>query len=133
MFYRKHSRVSLDCGTIQITKQSHKQECDIYSILKQYQKTGIINHITNLQPEFTDLPSNLDYQSSLNTILAAQSTFDALPAKVRDHFHNDPARFLGAFSDPSQEAALREYGFLNPSPPAPEPPSSAPTSGAPGA
>lgn len=122
-FYRPHPRVTFDCGDEMITKQSHKDECDIHNILKQYQRTGIITHIQSRQPLFTDLPSNLDYQTSMNTLIQAQETFAALPAIVRESFSNDPARFLAAFSDPSQHDRLRDLGLLKPkaSPGSPEP------------
>lgn len=121
MFYRSHKPVSLDCGDQLITKQSHKKECDIYNILNQFQKTGIFTHINNQQPLYTDLPSDIDYQQSLNLTISANSTFATLPASVRDHFHNDPQRFLAAFHDPAQTEYLRESGFLTPKPPAPDP------------
>jgi phage internal scaffolding protein len=114
MFYRKHNRVTLDCGTEQITKQSHKAECDIHNILKQYQRTGIITHVQNARPTYTDLPSDMDYQNALNTMIAAEAAFNDLPARVRAKWDNDPAAFLAAFSDPQQEATLREYGLLKP-------------------
>lgn len=113
MFFRPHPRLVKDCGEELITKQSHKAECDIHNILRQYQRTGIINHINSQTPIYTDLPDELDYQTSLNTILQAQDAFATLPSKVRDHFNNDPALFLAAFADPSQEAQLREWGLLN--------------------
>lgn len=131
MFYRKHKRVTLDCGDEMITKQAHKDECDIHKILKQYQRTGIITHVQNARPTYADLPSNLDFQQALNTVLEAESAFGALPAKVRAHFNNDPAAFLAAFYDPKQEATLREFGFLNPAPePAPTAPTAPPTEAA---
>jgi phage internal scaffolding protein len=114
MFYIPHSRVTFDCGDKLITKQSHKAECDIHNILKQYQRTGIITHVAKARPTFTDLPDNIDYQTAMNTIIEAQDAFALLPAKVRDHFGNDPARFLGAFSDPKQADTLREFGLLKP-------------------
>lgn len=114
MFYRKHNRVTLDCGTEQITKQSHKAECDIHNILKQYQRTGIITHVQNARPTYTDLPSDMDYQNALNTMIAAEAAFNDLPARVRANWNNDPAAFLAAFSDPDQEAKLRDYGLLKP-------------------
>lgn len=116
MFYRNHNRVSFSCGEELITKQSHKQECDIYNILKQYQKTGIINHINTNKPEYIQLPSDIDYQTSLNLLNQADQAFSSLPAKIRDHFSNDPASFLSAFSDPAQVSYLRELGLLNPEP-----------------
>lgn len=122
-FYRPHPRVQLDCGDVQMTKQSHKDECDIHNILRQYQRTGIIQHIQSRQPLFTDLPDHLDYQTSMHQLMEAQEAFAALPATVRDHFANDPARFLAAFQDASQADKLREFGLLNPKPtPAPSSP-----------
>lgn len=119
MFYREHPRITLDCGTISLTKQSHKQECDINHILKQYQKTGIITHVQSARPSYTDLPSELDFQSALNTLMEADKAFHALPAPVRAHFDNDPARFLAAFDDPKQHDKLRDFGLLKPTLPTP--------------
>lgn len=113
-FYRPHLRVQLDCGTELITKQSHKDECDIHNILRQYQRTGIIQHINSQSPLFTDLPSNIDYQDAMNTLIQAQETFAALPSSVRDSFKNDPGVFLAAFTDPAQHDKLRELGLLRP-------------------
>lgn len=114
MFYRKHDRVTIDCGKELITKQAHKAECDIHNILKQYQRTGIITHVSNARPFYADLPDSMDYQESLHIIMQAEQAFAALPASVRDHFRNDPQLFLAAFTDPAQEGYLRENGFLKP-------------------
>lgn len=116
MFYRKHARVTLDCGDILITKQSHKAECDIYTILKNYQKTGVITHVQSARPTYTDLPSDLDLQSSLNTISIAEQAFSNLPSRVRDHFSNDPLQFLAAFHDKDQRATLEAFGLLRATP-----------------
>lgn len=102
----------LDCGSEEITKQSFKDECDIHIILSQYQKTGIINHITPNQPLYLDLPDQLDYQASLNIILEAQSAFETLPSGVRDRYGNNPERFLEALNDPSQREYLEEIGVF---------------------
>lgn len=117
MFYRKHERVSFDSGDVQMTKQSHKAECDIHTILKQYQRTGIITHVAAARPRFEDLPDAGDFQDALETLRIAEDAFAALPSKVRAHFDNDPERFLAAFSDRAQEAQLREFGLLRPLPP----------------
>lgn len=124
MFYRPHPRLITPVGEISMTKQSHKQECDINNILSQYKKTGLIHHITSLQPTFTDLPDEIDYQHAQNTLLQAQEAFAALPSSVRDRFGNDPALFLGAFQDETQAEYLREMGLLKPlkpAEPAPDP------------
>lgn len=126
MFYRPHARVTLDCGEDLITKQSHKDECDIHNILRQYQRTGMITHIQARQGQFLDLPSDIDFQTSLQLIKQAEDAFAALPAKVRDRFHNDPERFLSAFYDPQLREELREMGLLRNAPPdTPAPPQGA--------
>lgn len=106
----------LDCGTEMVTKQNHKDECDIHKILNQYQRTGIINHISPHQPQYLDLPDELDYQSSLNLILEAQAAFATLPAEIRDKYGNDPAKFLAALNDPKQREFLEEIGVFEKKP-----------------
>jgi len=113
-FYRPHKRFFTPQDDTLVTKQAFKAECDINNILKQYQKTGLITHIANSRPTYTDLPSDMDYQQSMNTMLRAEEAFAALPSTVRDRYGNDPLRFLGAFGDPSQLAYLREMGLLRP-------------------
>lgn len=113
MFARvNRRRVSLDCGDEAVTKQSHKAECDINNILRQYQRTGILTHVQNARPTYGDLPSDVDFQQAMNTILEAESAFLALPSKVRAHFDNDPERFLASFYDPAQAEDLRRFGLL---------------------
>lgn len=98
------------------TKQSHADECDIYNILKQYQRTGIVTHIAAQAPRYEDLPEVGDYQESLNHIMRAEAAFDALPASVRDSFDNSSAAFLAAFADDKQHDKLRDLGLLQPKP-----------------
>ncbi|AXH74644.1 MAG: internal scaffolding protein [Microviridae sp.] len=111
-FYIPHSPVTLDCGDEQITKQSFKAECDINNILRQYTKTGVINHVQSSRPTYQDLPDAIDYQESMNTLLAADAAFAGLPASVRSRFGNDPGEFLAALSDPEQTAYLTEVGVF---------------------
>lgn len=113
-------RVQTDPGSVSMTKQSFKKECDINNILSQFQKTGIITHISKNanNGEYIDLPTDLDFQNSINIVLAAQESFATLPSIVRDHFKNDPGLFLAAFQDPAQRERLQEWGILK-KPPVP--------------
>lgn len=118
-FYTPHDRVTINTGDQLITKQSMAFECDINNILKQFSKTGIINHINSNQAQYLDLPDNLDFQSSLAIIQQADDAFASLPSKVREHYKNDPARFLGALTDPAERDLLTEYGILKRPPASP--------------
>lgn len=127
MFYRPHSRVTLDCGDIMMTKQAHKAECDIHNILRQYQRTGIVSHVQAARPTYEDLPDAMDYQAAIDLQLQAEAAFALLPSAVRDAYHNNAGVFLAALSDPAQEQQLRDFGVLKPKPPAAAP---APTANA---
>lgn len=113
MFYRAGARkVQHPGGGELITKQSHKDECDIHNIMRQYQRTGIITHIARQGARYEDLPDFADYQEGLNTAIRAEEAFASLPSKVRDHYGNDPGRFLAAFSDDRERSFLEEFGLL---------------------
>lgn len=123
-FCPTRKRITVDCGSEQITKQSHKDECDIHKILNQFKKTGIIQHITSNQSMYVDLPNSQDYQQSLNIILEAQDAFASLPSSVRDAYGNNPENFLRAIGDPDQRETLENLGVFNKKPassPAPAP------------
>lgn len=94
-------------------KQSMKDECDINNILRQYQKTGVIEHVRQNQGQYVDLPETPDYQEAMNIVIAAGEAFDGLPGSVRQRFDNNAEAFL-TFMDneenfeESVELGLRE-------------------------
>jgi len=93
-----------------MTKQSEMEACDIHSILKSFSQQGFEALVRERAAlgQYADVPDELDYQQSLNTVIAAQAAFDALPSQVRERFHNDPARFLEFLGNPeNQEEAIR--------------------------
>lgn len=81
------------------TQQQYKDECDVNNIMKRYQQTGEIHHLNRSQGVYADLSEIKDYQSMLNTVLAAQETFEALPANVRARFENNPAKLIEFVQD----------------------------------
>lgn len=138
-FYRPHARVQEDGGIVNhvtgevsyppsMTKQEFVAECDINNIIKAYTQTGQINHISAkaAQGTFEDLPDPIDLQESLAIVQHAEAAFMALPAKVRDRFHNEPGEFLEFMGDPRNEQEARDLGLLNPLPPAPPSPTPPP-------
>lgn len=131
-FFVPHARVTMpeyDVRTGEIppsmTKQDAVAECDINNIIKSFSKTGQIAHISSkaAQGAYLDLPDPVDYQDALHIAAAAEASFLTLPAKVRDRFANDPARFLDFMADPSNAQEARTLGLLNPATPVPDAPS----------
>lgn len=102
------------------TKQDFKAQCDINNIIKSFTATGQINHVSAkaAQGAFMDLPDDLDFQSALNIVIAGENAFMALPAKLRDRFHNDPVEFLEFVTNPANADELVKLGIRNAPPPA---------------
>jgi len=107
------------------TKQSFVAECDINNILKQYSRTGMLNHVSAkaAQGAYRDLPDEVDFQASMNIVLQGQSAFASLPSKLRNRFNNDPAEFLEFMSNPENQAEAEKLGLTSPkeAPPSPSP------------
>lgn len=113
------------------TKQSFLEQCDINTILKQYQRTGMLNHVNARASEgaYTDLPDEVDFQEALHTVQRAEDSFATLPSKLRARFNNDPGEFMAFMSDPQNAAEAVELGLATKiSPPVEAPPPEAPPS-----
>lgn len=111
MFYIPHNRVYTPNTGPSLTKQSFKDECDVNNILRKYQKTGLITHSNPRSGTFDDLPSDIDFQQSMNTIIAAESAFTSLPSSLRRRFNNSPEEFLSFVYDPANTNELIELGL----------------------
>lgn len=72
-----------------------------------------------------DLPDAYEFQDSLHLIKQAEMAFMALPAKVRERFHNEPAEFLAFMGDEKNGDEMIKLGLRQPAPtpmePAPQP------------
>lgn len=131
--------VTVDCGPEfgEGAKQSFKDECDINTILLGYARTGQLEHLNPAVPTFADLPDQIDFQEALAIVEQSDQAFGFLPSQLRDHYQNNPAKFLEALHDPSEKDRLTEWGIFRPAvgsarPDAAAPaPSVPPTEGAP--
>lgn len=126
-FYRPHKPVRHYFTQPSLTKQEFIDECDINNIIKQYSSTGMLMHVSAKAASgmYADLPSNVDFQSAIDTVRQGEAAFASLPARIRDRFANDPAAFLTFVADPANLPEMRELGIAVPLPP--EPPKSSPT------
>lgn len=118
--YRPRERQSISFPTGTRVKQSFADDCDINKILAKYKTTGVIDHVTN-NGQYVDCPTGLDFHDAQNLIIAAQQTFDELPAHVRKEFGNNPAQFLSFVENPENVERMRELGLTDPPEVVPEP------------
>jgi len=87
-------------------------ECDINSIMKKYEKTGVLEHRNNYEGaygDFSDGPQ--DYHESMNAVLVADEMFSSLPAKIRRRFHNDPGSFIEFATNPENQKEMIALGL----------------------
>lgn len=96
--YKDHKKVSLTFTKPSKTDGSQKKECDINNIIKKYNKTGVLSHVSNAIPVFGDVSSFGDYQACIEHIQNAERLFSELPSRVRARFQNDPSQFLDFMS-----------------------------------
>lgn len=96
-----------------LAQQHTKDAVDINQIMARYIKTGVLDHVTKYQPQYTDNTMQ-DYQQSQNIIIKADLMFSELPSQVRKNFGNDPAAFLDFVSDESNHDKLAEMGLTQP-------------------
>lgn len=75
------------------TVQSDAMETDINVIVARFGLTGMLpqNVRPPIEADFIDV---VDFRDAMNAIRAAQESFAAMPANVRERFQNDPARFV---------------------------------------
>lgn len=97
-----------------MTNQSDANETNINLIVAKYLKTGMIPQVSKLQPLYGDFTQIGSYTDALETIRAAQDAFMEVPAKIREQFGNDPARFIEYVHDPKNIDQLRAWGLANP-------------------
>lgn len=107
-----------DPGQVQ---QHLADETDINNIMRKYQKTGELRHVTSMAGEYGDFSNAPDYKTAMEQIIAADNLFMELPAAVRDRFGNDPANFIEFATDEKNIEELRKMGLAPEAPRPPEP------------
>lgn len=77
-----------------LTRQSHKDECDVNRIVRRYYDTGNHFDLASFSEEILQLPEGLTYHEALNMKIAADEAFMGLPSEMREAHNNDPGQLL---------------------------------------
>lgn len=99
-----------------MTQQSDQADSDINIIMERYGATGQLPQV-NVEPLYGDFTEVGDYRTAVERITAAREAFDAIPAKVRAEFGNDPQAFIAFASDPNNGEQMQKWGLTTPKPP----------------
>lgn len=111
--YSKRVRVTHSTEGPSLAKQAYRDECDVNNILRKYQQTGTLPE-PGADGRYGDFSGIVDYQDALNAVIEAESMFEALPARVRDRFANDPAQLLSFVNDVKNRDEAIALGLIEP-------------------
>ena len=95
-----------------MTEQHHTKHCDINNIIKRFKRDGVIEHVDQREPQYTDVSSCPDYHGALEIVRATEEMFSSLPAELRDKFRNDAGVYLEWINDPANAEEAIEMGLL---------------------
>lgn len=110
--YGDRTSYPLNCPEKGRTHQSFKEECDINVVVAMHQRTGSLQHVNVGTPTYGDYSEVGSYQEALDTVIAAQDAFMALPAKVRTRMGNNPAVLLEFLANPDNKAEAQKLGLV---------------------
>jgi phage internal scaffolding protein len=113
--YGDRIKVPYICEGESLTQQHFQDECDIKTIIKKHDRTGLISHIQRGVAHYGDYSEVNEYREALDIINNADASFAGLPAQVRKYFNNDAGEFFEFATDPANADKMVELG-LAPSP-----------------
>jgi len=93
------------------TDQSQLAQTDVNNIMAKYKKTGQITHLAKVQGHFADLSQIQDLHTSMNQVVMAQQTFDALPSELRLRFQNSPLEMVNFLNNPNNDQEAIKLGL----------------------
>lgn len=109
---KRPGRFDEEGNIIYFTEQAHKEQCDVNEIIRRYDKTGLITHVSKFEAQFGDLDGT-DFKQAQDLVINAKRQFDELPSKIRNRFENDPGQLLAFMADPENRNEAIELGLIN--------------------
>ena len=94
---------------------------DINYIVAKFQQTGMLNHVSPLQPKYGDFSQAISLKHAMDTVNDAWADFDSLPHDVIRACGADPTRMLEMLATQEGCEKLKAAGLPLELPPA-EPP-----------
>lgn len=98
------------------TKASFKDEADINSIMRRYNRTGILidpTLVRTRQPMYGDFSTSAGFRELQNQLASIRQTFEALPSDLRARLGNDPANLADYLADPENHEEAASLGLIS--------------------
>jgi phage internal scaffolding protein len=107
-------RPTVVCPKDSYVQQSFKEECDINTIMKKWQKTGLDAFADRLNSgQYVNALNAIDYHTAVQAVIEADNMFMDMPSSVRSFFDNDPAKFIEFAEDPKNLPKMVELGLAH--------------------
>jgi len=110
--YASRNRVSTPIVGESLTKQAHRDDCDVNNIVRRWQQTEVDPRDPKRQGQYLDVSSIPDYADSVLRLNAAYDIFGSLDAKTRKSFNNSLGEFINYANDPNNVDSLVKMGVL---------------------
>lgn len=107
----ERNRVQTQVVGESLTQQQFKEETDIKTIIKKYDRTGILSHVQKGVAQYGDYSNVNEYREYLDFVNTANENFMALPAEVRLKFNNDAGEFFEFATNPENHQKMVEMGL----------------------
>lgn len=103
----------LACKDVSRTQQAFAEDADINTIVRRFGLDGPLPQNVRA-PVYGDFTGLGDFQDAMNAIVLAKESFEAMPARVRARFENDPQRFVEFCSDVKNADEMAKLGLVTP-------------------
>lgn len=112
--YNYKSPKGIENTAASMTQQQFADECDINRIMDRYMRTGCLSDpLSQMRPgTYGDFSELGDYMENMNKVIEARNMFEALPAKVRERFGNNPGAMIDFVMDPNNQNEAISLGLL---------------------
>lgn len=94
------------------TEQHHAEWCNVRAIIRRYDKTGLLDHVTKYEAKYGDLTGD-DYKTMLDKVKAAESDFQKMPSHIRNRFKNSVEEYLRFFEDENNRDEAIKLGLIS--------------------
>lgn len=94
------------------TSQEFKDECDINTIMRRFQRTGQLPQLS-IAARYGDFSEVPDYMEAYRVVIQAQEDFSGLPSTLRERFHNNPGELLAFLADTANRDEAIKLGLIN--------------------
>ncbi len=112
--FQQPGNIDDEGNIVYFTEQAHKSQCDVNKIIRKYDKTKIITHVSNIEHQYGDV-TGIEFKKAQDMVIDAKNKFLELPSDIRKYFKNSPRELLTFMEDENNRDQAIELGLINPS------------------